>query len=57
MGDKDSDVAAGRAAGVAFNIKLVHEPPAESAADRLEVATLQAVGDWLARALAGSVAR
>ncbi len=57
VGDKDSDVAAGRAAGVAFNIKLVHEPPAESAANRLEFTTLQAVGDWLARAFAGPVAR
>jgi D-glycero-D-manno-heptose 1,7-bisphosphate phosphatase len=57
VGDKDSDVAAGRAAGVGFNIKLVHEPQAESAADRLEFATLQAVGDWLARAFAGPVAR
>jgi len=57
VGDKDSDVAAGRAAGVGFNIKLVHEPQAESAADRLEFATLHAIGDWLARSFAGSVAR
>lgn len=57
VGDKDSDVAAGRAAGVGFNIKLGHEPQAGSAADHLEFATLQAVGDWLARAFAGSVAR
>jgi histidinol phosphatase-like enzyme len=49
VGDKDSDIEAGRAAGVGFNIKLVHELRAASAADRLEFATLQAIGDWLAR--------
>ncbi len=57
VGDKDSDIEAGHAAGVGFNIKLVHEPLTASAPDRLEFGTLQAIGDWLARAFAGPVAR
>ena len=57
VGDKDSDIEAGHAAGVGFNIKLVHEPLTASAPDRLEFHTLQAIGDWLARAFAGPVAR
>ena len=28
VGDKDSDIEAGRAAGAGFNIKLLHEPQA-----------------------------
>jgi D-glycero-D-manno-heptose 1,7-bisphosphate phosphatase len=57
VGDKDSDIAAGRAAGVGFNIKLVPELEGDNASDRLEFATLQAIGDWLADAFAGAVAR
>ena len=53
VGDKDSDIAAGRAAGVGFNIKLVHA--AQGAPDRLEFNTLHAIGDWLVRAFAGPV--
>lgn len=48
VGDKDSDIEAGRAAGVGFNIKLVHGPRREPAAGRLTFHTLQAIGDWLA---------
>jgi len=53
VGDKDSDIAAGRAAGVGFNIKLVHA--AQGAPDRLEFNTLHAIGDWLVRAFGGPV--
>ncbi|HUH95184.1 MAG TPA: HAD family hydrolase [Casimicrobiaceae bacterium] len=52
IGDKDSDIDAGRAAGIGFNVKLLHEPPAARALDALEFASLQAVGDWLARTFA-----
>src|SRR5437763_3396517 len=43
VGDKDSDIEAGRAAGVGFNIKLLDEPLTASAPDRLEFGTLQAI--------------
>ena len=49
VGNKDSDIEAGYAAGVGFNIKLVHEPSASSSPDRLEMFSLHAIGDWLAR--------
>jgi D-glycero-D-manno-heptose 1,7-bisphosphate phosphatase len=52
VGDKDSDIEAGRAAGVGFNIRLVHESQASSAPDRLEFATLQGIGNWVAGAFA-----
>jgi D-glycero-D-manno-heptose 1,7-bisphosphate phosphatase len=49
VGDKDSDIEAGRAAGVGFNIKLAHGLHASSSPDRLEFHTLHAIGHWLAR--------
>jgi D-glycero-D-manno-heptose 1,7-bisphosphate phosphatase len=57
VGDEDSDIEAGRAAGVAFNIKLVPEAPANNWPDHLELASLHAIGDWLARAFARPVPR
>ena len=52
IGDRDSDIAAGRAAGVRFNLRLLHEPSLPRPAEPLEFASLQAVGDWLARTFA-----
>jgi D-glycero-D-manno-heptose 1,7-bisphosphate phosphatase len=52
IGDKDSDIAAGRAAGVGFNLRLVHDAAHPRAADALEFANLQAIGDWFARTFA-----
>ena len=49
VGDKDSDIAAGRAAGVAYNLKLLHDETAAGRSNCLEFDTLQAIGDWLAR--------
>ena len=57
VGDEDSDIEAGRAAGVAFNIKLVPEAPANSVPDHLELASLHAIGDWLKRTFDQSVHR
>jgi D-glycero-D-manno-heptose 1,7-bisphosphate phosphatase len=45
VGDKDTDIQAGIAAGVKNNIKLVTS--GEPDPGRLEFATLQAIGDWL----------
>jgi D-glycero-D-manno-heptose 1,7-bisphosphate phosphatase len=53
VGDKDSDIAAGRAAGVGFNVKLTPAPHDNGAPDRLEFDTLHAIGDWLARTFVG----
>lgn len=47
VGDKESDLAAGRAAGVGFNIRLLHADGAASAPERLEFTSLHAIGDWL----------
>lgn len=49
VGDKASDLVAGRAAGVGFNVRLLHADGAAGAADRLEFTSLHAVGDWFAR--------
>ena len=49
IGDKDSDITAGRAAGVGFNLKLVQQATTAGTARRLEFASLQAIGDWLVR--------
>ncbi len=48
VGDKDSDLEAGRAAGVRYNLKLLNGAgmPAEC---ELELPTLHAIGDWLTR--------
>jgi D-glycero-D-manno-heptose 1,7-bisphosphate phosphatase len=49
VGDKDSDIDAGRAAGVGYNLKVVHGVHAGRALDRFEFGNLQAIGDWLSR--------
>lgn len=57
VGDKDSDLEAGRAAGVRYNVKLLHEADAAPVPDRLEFPTLQAIGDWLRRTFGASSPR
>ena len=52
VGDKGTDIAAGRAAQVGFNLKLVRERSADGVPDRLEFQTLLAIGDWLAHTFA-----
>jgi len=47
VGDKDSDIEAGRAAGVQNNIKLILSGNVNPG--RLEFPSLQAIADWLAR--------
>jgi D-glycero-D-manno-heptose 1,7-bisphosphate phosphatase len=49
VGDKDSDIDAGRAAGVGYNIKLLHDAEAKRSPNGLEFDTLHAIGDWLSR--------
>jgi D-glycero-D-manno-heptose 1,7-bisphosphate phosphatase len=49
VGDKDSDIDAGRAAGVGSNIKLLHDAAAQRSPNSLEFDTLHAIGDWLSR--------
>jgi len=49
LGDKDSDLEAGRAAGVGHNVKLRHDAAAVNSLERLEFADLHAVGTWLSR--------
>jgi D-glycero-D-manno-heptose 1,7-bisphosphate phosphatase len=52
VGDKDSDIAAGHAAGVGYNIQLRQDAEARRSAHGLEFSTHYAVGDWLARTFA-----
>jgi D-glycero-D-manno-heptose 1,7-bisphosphate phosphatase len=49
VGDKDSDLAAGRAAGVGYNVKLSTETAQPGTAVAYSFATLGAIGDWLLR--------
>ena len=49
VGDKDTDVDAGRAAGVGYNIKLLHDAKAKGSPNGLEFDSLHAIGDWLSR--------
>jgi D-glycero-D-manno-heptose 1,7-bisphosphate phosphatase len=49
VGDKDSDIAAGRTAGVGYNIKLLHDANASRSPNCLEFDTLHTIGDWLSR--------
>ena len=49
VGDKDTDIAAGRAAGVRHNLRLQHEGRTVPTEDCLQFGTLHAVGDWLER--------
>jgi D-glycero-D-manno-heptose 1,7-bisphosphate phosphatase len=46
VGDKDSDIEAGRAAGVRYGIKLLSA--GEAASDPLAMPSLQAIARWLA---------
>jgi D-glycero-D-manno-heptose 1,7-bisphosphate phosphatase len=48
VGDKDTDIEAGIAAGVKSNIKLV--PSGKHDPGRLEFPSLHAIGEWLTRA-------
>ena len=45
LGDKDSDIEAGRAAGIHYNLKLLH-PPAH-AVGQMEFTSLEAIKGWL----------
>ena len=47
VGDKDSDIEAGIAAGVKTNIRLT--PSVETTPGRFELSSLQAVSDWLVK--------
>lgn len=47
IGDKDSDLEAGRAAGVGFNLKLVHGLAPGRVPEPHEFASLRAVSAWL----------
>ena len=49
VGDKDSDIEAGAAAGVGYNVKLVKQSEVGSSPDGLEFHTLRAVSVWLRR--------
>jgi D-glycero-D-manno-heptose 1,7-bisphosphate phosphatase len=49
VGDKDTDIAAGRASGVGHNLRLLHEARAVPTVDCLQFATLHAIGDWFER--------
>ena len=57
LGDKDSDVEAGRAAGVRYNVKLVHDAPPERRRSASEFTDLHAIGAWLGRDLRPTFAR
>ncbi|HCX34359.1 MAG TPA: D,D-heptose 1,7-bisphosphate phosphatase, partial [Rhodocyclaceae bacterium] len=48
VGDKDSDIAAGRSAGVGRNVKLA--AAGNAAPERLEFSTLAEIAAWLGRA-------
>ena len=45
VGDKDSDIEAGRASGINYNLKLLH-PPIHTIG-QMEFASLLAIRDWL----------
>jgi D-glycero-D-manno-heptose 1,7-bisphosphate phosphatase len=49
VGDKDTDIAAGRAAGVRHNLRLLHGAAAVPAADGLQFRSLHAIREWLER--------
>ena len=57
VGNKDSDIQAGRAAGVGYNLKLRPDADFGRALDRTEFGSLQAIGDWLERAFGSPSAR
>jgi D-glycero-D-manno-heptose 1,7-bisphosphate phosphatase len=49
LGDMDTDIAAGRAADVGYNVKLARETALNESPEHLEFATLHDIGDWLGR--------
>ena len=49
VGDKNSDLEAGRTAGVGHNLKLLHEAGAVNSPEQLQFADLYAIGAWLGR--------
>ena len=49
IGDKDSDLEAGRSAGIGYNARLLHPPDARRVVGDLEFTSLDAVANWLAR--------
>ena len=49
VGDKESDIAAGRAAGVGHTVKLLHGEAPARRPDGLEFPSLHAIADWLGR--------
>jgi D-glycero-D-manno-heptose 1,7-bisphosphate phosphatase len=49
VGDKDSDIEAGRAAGVGYNLTLLHGAEQRGNPARLEFSSLYVIGDWLER--------
>jgi len=49
VGDKESDIEAGRAAGVRYNLKLVPEPAPGQEPGDLEFPNLRAIDEWLGR--------
>ena len=50
VGDKDSDLEAGRAAGIKYNLKLVHGVP-HSEKGEMQFATLSAISSWIGQNL------
>jgi D-glycero-D-manno-heptose 1,7-bisphosphate phosphatase len=56
VGDRPSDIAAGRAAGVAYNVRLVHDARA-GVGGPLEFRDLHAIGVWLAETFGRSSPR
>jgi D-glycero-D-manno-heptose 1,7-bisphosphate phosphatase len=57
IGDKESDLEAGRAAGVRHNVKLIHGAGASDAPECYEFASLHAIGAWLGATFALPSAR
>ena len=49
VGDKDSDLEAGRAAGVGYNLKLARETPGAIIHEPLHFTSLYDMGAWLGR--------
>jgi D-glycero-D-manno-heptose 1,7-bisphosphate phosphatase len=47
VGDKESDIAAGRAAGVGYNLKLLHQAANGYVPQHNEFLDVRAIGEWL----------
>ena len=57
VGDKDSDLEAGRAAGVGRNLKLLHASGAMNSPEQLQFMNLHAIGSWLGQTFGRSPPR